>query len=106
MGFPSPANDFAESRVSMNTICDIDANKLIVETSDGYAVIDVSRRPQQGDTVLIRYDGRMEFAKLMGGALIAADGEAIEGEALDDVEVGGVVTHTIIDLQRDYLPVI
>ena len=93
MGFPSPANDFAESRVSMNTICDIDANKLIVETSDGYAVIDVSRGPQQGDTVLIRYDGRMEFAKLMGGALITADGEAIEGEALDDVEVGGVATH-------------
>lgn len=105
MGFPSPANDFAESRVSMNTICDMDANKLIVETSDGYAVIDVSRRPQQGDTVLVRYDGRAEFAKLMGRALITADGEAIEGETLDDVEVGGVVTHTIIDLMRDESPV-
>ena len=105
MGFPSPANDFAESRVSMNTICDIDANKLIVETSDGYAVIDVPRRPQQGDTVLIRYDGRAEFAKLMGRALITADGEAIEGEALDDVEVGGVVTHAIINLLSDESPV-
>lgn len=106
MGFPSPANDFAESRVSMNTICDIDASKLIVETSGGYAVIDVSRRPQQGDAVLIRYDGRMEFVKLMGGALITADGESIEGEALDDVEVCGVLTHNIIDLQRDNIPVI
>ncbi|ELH1434671.1 TPA: hypothetical protein I8637_004081 [Raoultella ornithinolytica] len=106
MGFPSPANDFAESRVSMNTICDIDANKLIVETSDGYAVIDVSRRPQQGDTVLVRYDGRMEFAKLMGMAFITVDGEAIEGEALDDVEVSGVVTHTIINLTLDDYPVI
>ncbi|WP_407046379.1 hypothetical protein [Raoultella ornithinolytica] len=90
----------------MNTICDIDANKLIVETSDGYAVIDVSRRPGQGDTVLIRYDGRMEFAKLMGRAFITADGEAIEGEALDDVEVSGVVTHTIINLTLDDYPVI
>lgn len=89
----------------MNTICDMDANKLIVETSDGYAVIDVARRPQQGDTVLIRYDGRMEFAKLVGRAFITADGEAIEGEALDDVEVGGVVTHTIIDLMQDENPV-
>lgn len=106
MGFPSPANDFAESRVSMNTICDIDANKLIVETSDGYAVIDVSRRAKQGDTVLIRYDGRMEFAKFLGDALITADGEAIEGEALDDVDVCGVVMHTIIDLQRDNIPFI
>lgn len=105
MGFPSPANDFAESRVSMNTICDIDANKLIVETSGGYAVIDVSRRTQQGDTVLIRYDGRMEFAKLMGGALITADGEAIEGEALDDVEVCGVLTHNIINMLQDESPV-
>lgn len=106
MGFPSPANDFAESTLSMNTICGMDANKRIVETEDGYAIIDVCRRPQQGDMVLVRYDGRAEFAKLMGRALITDDGEAIEGEALDDVEVGGVVTHTIIDLQRDYLPVI
>ncbi|HBT3702482.1 hypothetical protein ACOI9Q_19440 [Klebsiella sp. C228] len=105
MGFPSPAGDFAESRLSMNTICDINANKRIVETSDGYAVVNVSRRPGQGETVLIRYDGRMEFAKLHGDALITAEGEAIEDEALDDVEVVGVVTHTIIDLMQDELPV-
>ncbi|HGY1290580.1 TPA: hypothetical protein ACNUZJ_005393 [Raoultella ornithinolytica] len=55
--------------------------------------------------MLIRYDGRMEFAKVMGRALITADGEAIEGEVLDDVEVGGVVTHTIIDLLSDESPV-
>jgi DNA polymerase V len=41
----------------------------------------------------------------MGRALITADGEAIEGDALDDVEVIGVVTHTIIDVQRDDSPV-
>ncbi|BBQ89446.1 hypothetical protein [Raoultella ornithinolytica] len=29
----------------------------------------------------------------------------IEGDALDDVEVIGVVTHTIIDVQRDDSPV-
>lgn len=101
MGFPSPANDFAESTLSMNSICGMDANKRIVETEDGYAVIDVSKRPQQGNTLLIRYDGAMEFAKLMGGSFITRDGEAIEGDALDDTEVCGVVTHTIIDLMRD-----
>lgn len=105
MGFVSPANDFAESTLTINRICNVGANTRVVETSDGYAVIDVARRPQQGDTVLIRYDGRMEFAKLMGGAFITADGEAIEGEALDDVEVGGVITHTIIDLMQDHVPV-
>ena len=29
----------------------------------------------------------MEFAKVMGATLITADGEAIEGEVLDDVDV-------------------
>ncbi|WP_323807388.1 hypothetical protein [Klebsiella quasivariicola] len=47
----------------------------------------------------------MEFAKVMGSALITADGEAVEGDALDDVEVGGVITHTIIDLMQDHVPV-
>ncbi|HAT3647052.1 MULTISPECIES: S24/S26 family peptidase [Klebsiella/Raoultella group] len=106
MGFVSPANDFAESTLTINRICNVCANTRVVETSDGYAVIDVSRRPQQGDTVLVRYDGRMEFAKLMGMAFITVDGEAIEGEALDDVEVSGVVTHTIINLTLDDYPVI
>ncbi|HCQ8459939.1 hypothetical protein [Klebsiella pneumoniae] len=106
MGFVSPANDFAESTLTINRICNVGANTRVVETSDGYAVIDVSRRPQQGDTVLVRYDGRLEFAKLMGMAFITVDGEAIEGEALDDVEVSGVVTHTIINLTLDDYPVI
>ncbi|MGS3451864.1 hypothetical protein ACB376_28625 [Klebsiella electrica] len=105
MGFPSPATDYIERRISITSLCSLGANTLVVETGDGYAVIDVSRRPQQGDTVLVRYDGRAEFAKLMGRALITADGEAIEGDALDDVEVIGVVTHTIIDVQRDDSPV-
>lgn len=105
MGFVSPANDFAESTLTINRICNVGANTRVVETSSGYAVIDVSRRPKQGDTLLINYDGRTEFAKLMGRAFITVDGEAIEGEALDDVEVGGVVTHTIIDLLSDESPV-
>jgi DNA polymerase V len=69
MGFPSPATDYIERRISITSLCNLGANTLVVETSDGYAVIDVSRRPQQGDTVLVRYDGRAEFAKLMGRAL-------------------------------------
>lgn len=105
MGFPSPATDYIERRISITSLCNLGTNTLTIETSDGYAVIDVARRPQQGDTVLIRYYGRSEFAKLVGRALITAGGEAIEGEALDDVEVGGVVTHTIIDLLSDESPV-
>ena len=101
MGFPSPATDYIERRISITSLCNLGANTLVVETSDGYAVVDVSRRPQQGDTVLVRYDGRAEFAKLMGRAFITRDGEAIQGDALDNATVAGVVTHTIIDLMRD-----
>ncbi|KEO32038.1 hypothetical protein AC28_2647 [Escherichia coli 1-250-04_S3_C2] len=55
--------------------------------------------------VLALYDGRSQFAKWMGAALITDDGEAIEGEALDDVTVAGVVTHIICDVRSDSLAV-
>jgi DNA polymerase V len=37
----------------------------------------------------------------MGSALITEDGEAIEGDALDDVVVHGVLTHTINRIKED-----
>ncbi|MFS3896997.1 hypothetical protein ACLZTU_25510 [Raoultella ornithinolytica] len=101
MGFPSPATDYIERRISITSLCNLGANTRVVETSDGYAVIDVSQRPGKGDIVLIHHDGRTEFARLMGRTFITAEGEAIEGEALDNATVAGVVTHTIIDLMRD-----
>lgn len=105
MGFPSPAADYVERRLNITSLCNMDANSRTIETSDGYAVIDVSQRPGKGDIVLIHHDGRTEFARLMGRTFITAEGEAIEGEALDNVTVAGVVTHTIIDLMRDESPV-
>ena len=43
--------------------------------------------------MLIRCAGELQFAKLMGQSFITAEGESIEGEALEDVEVLGVATH-------------
>ncbi|HCE8860838.1 TPA: hypothetical protein NHU79_006179 [Klebsiella michiganensis] len=60
---------------------------------------------KQGSILLIRSAGELQFAKLMGRAFITVEGESIEGEAMEDVEVGGVVTHTIIDLMQDENPV-
>ncbi|HED4287859.1 TPA: hypothetical protein R4306_004937 [Klebsiella pneumoniae] len=48
-----------------------------------------------------RDGGGTELAKLRGRSLITEDGEAIEGEALDDVSVIGVVTFTICDVRQD-----
>lgn len=41
-------------------------------------------------------DSRQQVADVIGG-----DGEAIEGDALDDVTVIGVVTFTICDVRGD-----
>lgn len=95
MGFPSPAKDYAEQTLTINRLCQIDANCRVLETSSGYAVIDVSRRPKQGDHVLVSFCGIIQFGIVRGRVLITSEGEAIEGEALDDVEVKGVLTFLI-----------
>lgn len=93
MGFPSLATDYAEATLTITSMCGYDANCRTVETSAGYAIVNVSRKPHPGDTVLISYCGRTEFAIVQGRALIVPEGEAIEGDALDDTTVLGVVTH-------------
>lgn len=78
---------------------------MLFERSGGYVVLDISLKPKQGSQVLIQHGGGTELATLRGKALINEDGEAIEGEALDDVTVIGVVTHVICDVRSDSLAV-
>ncbi|WDQ08439.1 hypothetical protein PVK22_13990 [Klebsiella oxytoca] len=109
MGFPSPATDYIEQRLSVTSLCMFDANCRALETSAGYAIINVSRRPKQGDHVLASFCGSTQFAVIRGRALITSDGEAIEGEALNDVEIRGVVTFLINranSFEDDPIPVI
>ncbi|HHT5093463.1 TPA: hypothetical protein ACTY13_004593 [Klebsiella pneumoniae] len=101
MGFPSPAADYVEQRLSVNTICNVGPNTRLFERSGGYVVLDISLKPKQGSQVLIQHGGGTKLATLRGKALITEDGEAIEGEALDDVTVIGVVTFTICDVRQD-----
>lgn len=104
MGFPSPATDYIEKTLTPEALCRIDANCTVIETSQGYAVIDRSSMPAEGETVLATFDGRNMFAKWMGGVLITEDGEAIEGDALDGVLVHGVLTYIINRIIDDRLP--
>ncbi|MCW4988330.1 hypothetical protein [Enterobacter mori] len=78
----------------------------IVETQEGYDVIENSSLFKRGDTLLICFCGRQQHAYWAGDALITDDGEAIEGEALDDVRLIGVVTHTISPVWVDDIPAI
>lgn len=77
------------------------ASACIVETQEGYDVIDSSLACKRGDTLLIWFCGRQQHAYWAGEALITDDGEAIEGEALDGVTVHGLLTYTITRLHDD-----
>ena len=107
MGFPSPAGDYISRPLDLNVICGVTpGDSVLVTTDDGYVLLSKTSRPKQGDTVLIQFCGSTQFARIQGSAFITADGEAIEGEALDDVVIIGRVTKTIICVQQDHSPVI
>lgn len=76
----------------------------IVETQEGYDVIESATLFKREDTLLIWFCGRQQHAYWAGDALITDDGEAIEGEALDEVRLVGVVTHTIRPVSSDENP--
>lgn len=52
MGFPSPAMDYQEQRMTKDVICGVDNNCRVIEASCGWAVINVSLKPEGGDTLL------------------------------------------------------
>ncbi len=95
MGFASPANDYVERRLSPEMICNMGAESRVLETDVGFAIIEPATKKTPGDVLLILCDGHTQFAKLMGKVLITDDGEAIEGPALEEVEVMGRVTFFI-----------
>ncbi|MEP8837381.1 hypothetical protein ABKV41_14430 [Enterobacter roggenkampii] len=101
MGFPSPATDYVETRLSPETICNIGIDSRILETSSGFAVIEPVTRLVQNQVLLILSGGQTQFARFMGKALITEDGEAIEGDAAEEVEVLGRVTYFINSAMED-----
>lgn len=94
MVFVSPAGDYVEHRLNPEDMLTTDQSR-IVETSTGYAVVEPVSKLKQGQVLLILCDGHTQFAKLQGRALITNDGESIEGEAAEEVEVLGRVTYFI-----------
>lgn len=87
MVFSSPATDYVERRLCTETICGIGIDSLILETSTGFAVIEPVTRLVQNQVLQILSDGCTQFARVMGRALITEDGEAIEGDATEEIEV-------------------
>lgn len=82
-------------RYKLEQLCSVNRYSCLVETSGGYALFQPDLVPDNGTRVLVHAFGQLQFAVVMGGALITEDGESIEGDALDDVTVRGVLTHTL-----------
>lgn len=104
MGFVSPAGDYVERRLNPEDMLTTDQSRIL-ETSTGYAVIEPVSRLKQGMVLILLCDGHTQFAKLQGRSLITEDGEAIEGEAAEQVEVLGRVTFFINRASDDDTPV-
>ena len=47
MGFPSPATDYVEQRLSVNSICNVGPNTRVFERDGGYVVLDISLKPSR-----------------------------------------------------------
>lgn len=101
MGFPSPAGDYVETRLTPERICGVGIDTRIMETSSGFAVIEPVTRLVQNQVLLILSGGRTQFARSIGRALICDDGEAIEGAEAEEVEVLGRVTFFINSALQD-----
>lgn len=100
MGFPSPATDYVESRLTIDRLCQIDGNSLVVKTTTGYAVINRSLKAKRGDIVLITLFGRNHFARVKNATLQTDDGQTLSGEELNEVHVEGVMTFNILSISN------
>ncbi len=91
---------------TLDAICGVNATTALLPTATGYAVVEANPgKLEQGCTVVLSLYGRQQFAKLMGRAFITEDGEAIEGDSLEDVIVVGRVTYFVNRADEDDIPV-
>lgn len=107
MGFPSPAQDYAETRLDLNEIFMPNRNNtFLIETPSGAMLIDRVVKIKDGDLVAFQMQGYPMLGKWHPHSLITEDGEAIEGEALEDVIVLGKVTVEVLTLDENWRPTI
>jgi hypothetical protein len=69
-------DNYIEQRLSPASICTTPDSRII-ETADGFAIIEPVTRLTSNEVLLILSEGLTQFARLHGSALITSDGEAI-----------------------------
>lgn len=99
MAFPSPAIDYVEARLTPESLMHVTQSSIIIPTDEGYAVAEPGHKVRKGKTVLLDVNGKLMFAEVGRGRFKTNDG-IIEGDALDDARVLGVVTFMVKELPR------
>ncbi|SEQ28213.1 hypothetical protein SAMN05216522_10231 [Rosenbergiella nectarea] len=99
MAFPSPAIDYVEARLTPESLMHVTQSSIIIPTDEGYAVAEPGYKVTKGRTVLLDVNGKLMFAEVGHGGFKTNDG-IIEGDALDDARVLGVVTFMVKELPR------
>ncbi|MBS0854933.1 MULTISPECIES: hypothetical protein [unclassified Tatumella] len=100
MAFPSPANDYIEARLTPNLVMGITESSIIIPTDEGYAVVEPGIPAKAGRVVLLDLAGQSKMFATVGAGRFITDGGIIEGDALDDTRVIGVVTFMVKDIAR------
>jgi len=107
MGFPSPAQDYVESRLDLNELMVLrPAATIFIPTVDGLVLVDKSVRPKEGDVIYFEAWGSFQLGRMGKHHITCQDGEAIEGDALDDVVIIGAVTFEVLHMHEESRPTI
>lgn len=107
MGFPSPAADYIEHSLNLNSILMPNrANMLRIETPEGFVLVDRAAPMKPGDKVAYQLQDYPQLGKLFPSGIITQDGETIDGEGLEGVVVLGKVTAEILAVYDPYRPTI
>lgn len=107
MGFPSPASDYTETRIDLNKLLmPHPAHMLMIETPDGFAIIDRAVQGKTGDKIAFQLGDYSQLGRLFKAGIITSDGETIDGDGLEGIIVLGKVTAEIVTAYEPYRPTI
>lgn len=88
MGFVSPAQEYIESRLDLNQLLVIQPTATLLTASDeGFVLIDRTLPVKIGDKIAYNFLGEAASGRCMYQTIITEEGEAIEGESLEDVTI-------------------
>jgi DNA polymerase V len=107
MGFPSPASDYVEGRIDLNKVLmPHPAHMLLIETPDGFAIVDRTALGKPGDKVAFQLGDYSQLGRLFNAGIITSDGETIDGEGMDGIIVLGKITAEIVSVYDHFRPTI